>query len=96
MHFSLNLQHKFHTLTNKRTHTVAQCVDSTLFDEILPNILKVRVPDTPGHAEVKEVRIMCKVHKECVKRASLDTVHFGYNVPIYSFRMDCYNLVTSS
>lgn len=49
-------QHKFHTVTNRRLQSVSQCSDTqSLFNSDLPQILKERVPDTAGHAEVKEV-----------------------------------------
>lgn len=47
--------HRFHTLTNKRSRSIAQCCDiDSLLDVDLSQILKVRVPDTPTHTEVKE------------------------------------------
>ena len=53
----LLFQHTFQTLTNARLQAVSQCSSNvqSLFNTDLPRILQERVPDTPGHTEVKEV-----------------------------------------
>jgi hypothetical protein len=54
---SQRIPHRYLTLTSKRTLFVSQCstIDN-IRDYDLPAVLKVRVPDTPTHTEVKEVQ----------------------------------------
>ena len=51
-------QHRFKLLTSQRVRSIMHCNDvDSLFRYDFPSILKLRVPGTPSHEEVKEVSV---------------------------------------
>ena len=49
-------QHRFKVLTSQRVRSIMHCNDiDSLFRYDFPSVLKLRVPGTPSHEEVKEV-----------------------------------------
>ena len=56
-------QFQFNILTNQRLNSVMRCHEvESLFEYDLPEVLKVRVPGTPEHEVVKNVRLAPSPH----------------------------------